>query len=127
VKTRAAATRKEKSMHWLRIVIGTFFALLAAASITWASRRNTRLKKVKQLTYEELRTERDALFFCVILAAFWIGLAAPKVNWSFFGYSTSLIFSAFYVIVYFLAHWIIRKMDSPKSSAQGRAPNNAGV
>jgi hypothetical protein len=106
-------------MKWPPVVIGTIFALLFALYMTAMARR----KKVKQPTYEELKRERDALLFGICFAIFWVWIVAPRVDWSFLGVSwTGLFYSICLWAVYYVARWVLKRMDRSKSRTEGTSP-----
>jgi membrane protein implicated in regulation of membrane protease activity len=107
-------------MQWFAIVIGTVFALLYAVFMTVFTGKMARRKRVKQPSYEELKKRRDALLFWFSFTAFWILVAAPRVNWSYFGEPwTGLFFSVCMMAVLYAARLVFNRRGRPKSDAQG--------
>jgi bacteriorhodopsin len=105
-------------MFWPWFIIGTVCALLIAVYMTWLLRRNIRLKKVKPLTYEELSSQREFLYFSLNFFAFWCLITASKIDWHFWGYFTIPLVAAFLVIVLVVTRWAFRRMDRSKSAQQ---------
>ncbi|MDD5088249.1 MAG: hypothetical protein PHI18_05565 [bacterium] len=103
-------------MDWLRIIVFSIAALAFAMFMTARIRR----KAAKQLSFHDLKTDRDALFFTYVFAVFWLLMTSFRVNWTFLGEPwTGLFYAVCLGIVYNLVRWILRLIDRPKSMTQG--------
>ncbi|HEY3296446.1 MAG TPA: hypothetical protein VGL38_13540 [bacterium] len=101
-------------MKWSHVIIGTVFALSWPVFMTWW-RRKERGQVGKQPTYEELRTERDVLFFDAGFLSFWVFLAAPYIDWTYFGEYTRAYVSITLIVVFVVSRRILHWMDRPRA------------
>lgn len=105
-------------MDWIAVVVYSMGALGVALYLTWQIRR----KRAKQPTYDELKRDRDALFFAFIFSGFWILMAASRVDWKFFGEPwTGLCIMICFASAYRLARFFFERMDRPKTSPKEAA------
>jgi hypothetical protein len=114
---------KEVFMDWIPVVLGTVSSMTIATVISALMGRTSRREKARSPSYKDLKQQRDVLLFWFTFVGFWILLAAPRVDWSYFGQPwTGLFFMLCLMAVLTVAGSISRRIGRSKPDASGPLP-----